>query len=110
MRKLLPLFFGMLLILNGCSLFQVHKMDIEQGNVFNQDMAKKIHRGMTPAEVENIMGTPVLTNTFRNNRIDYVYTFQASHEKPQEQYMTLIFQKGRLQEISGNMYSAFIKD
>src|SRR5204863_6571783 len=74
MKKLLILL--MVFTLSSCSLFRVHKMDIEQGNVMTPDMVAQLHPGMSESQVKSIMGTPMLTNTFSGGRIDYVYSFK----------------------------------
>ena len=98
----------MALLLSSC-FNPVHKMDIEQGNIITADMVNRLHTGMSEEQVHNIMGNPVLLNTFKDNRVDYVYTFQTGHHPKSEKFITLIFKNGRLKEISGNMYSQYIK-
>lgn len=66
------------------------------------DMAKQIHLGMSQSDVTSIMGTPVLLNTFNDNRKDYVYTYQPGGGSMTEEYMTLVFKNDRLAEINGN--------
>lgn len=108
MRKFL-IILSLLLTLSGCSYLHVHRMDIEQGNLLTPEMMHKIHPGMTEAEVKEIIGTPVLANVFDKNRIDYVYTFKPGNEDMTEKYVTLIFVKGRLKVITGNMYSQYMR-
>lgn len=107
--KKIVMVFASALLLSSCSIIPVHKMDIQQGNIFTPEMTHKIHRGMSEAQVRDIMGTPILLNTFNDDRVDYVYTFQAGNNPMSEKYMTLIFRNGVLQEIKGDMYSQFIK-
>ncbi len=104
MIKLLSL-FAMVFALSAC----VHKMDIEQGNVITPEMASKLHKGMTEEQVKDVMGSPMLMNTFNDHRIDYVYTLKLGHGKMSEKYITLIFRNNRLQDISGNMYSQYMR-
>ncbi|MES2218898.1 MAG: outer membrane protein assembly factor BamE [Pseudomonadota bacterium] len=108
MKKIIILLIT-LLALPGCSYFHIHKMDVEQGNVITQDMLNKVHTGMTPWEVKNIMGNPVLANVFDPNRLDYVYTFKPGYGVGTETYITYIFRNGHLAETQGNMGSEFIK-
>jgi outer membrane protein assembly factor BamE len=95
----------MMCALSGC----VHKMDIEQGNIVTQEMVNRIHTGMTMQQVKDIMGDPVLLNTFADNRVDYVYTFSPGYGNMAEKYITLTFSRGRLRSIGGNMYSQVMK-
>lgn len=109
MQKIFVL-FALLLTLSGCSIFQVHKMNIEQGNIVEPAMVNRLHLGMTESDVKNIMGSPILLNTFADNRIDYVYTFKSGDgSKQTEKYVTLIFRNHRLNKIDGNMYSQFMR-
>jgi outer membrane protein assembly factor BamE len=105
MQKLLTLCF-LLFALTGC----IRKMNVEQGNILQPETVSKIHTGMTESQVKDILGTPVLLNTFNDNRVDYVYTMRVGHGKMEEKYITLTFRNNRLQNISGNMYSAYIRN
>ncbi len=85
-----------LLLLTGC----VHKIDIQQGNIIEQDKVNKLHTGMSKGEVETLMGTPVLINTFNDNRVDYVYTMKRGSNARTEKSVILTFQENRLRNIS----------
>ncbi len=93
------------LLLTGC----ITRMDIEQGNILPEDLVHKIHPGMSEEQVKNVLGNPVLVNTFNNNRLDYVYTYRPGHAEMTEKYMTLTFRNHRLTKIDGNLYSTFMK-
>lgn len=89
----------LILILPGCSLFRVHKFDIEQGNILSQENVDQLRIGMTETEVQSMMGNPILINVFTPNRFSYVYSFQKGYEKMTVKRVILIFQSGRLREI-----------
>jgi outer membrane protein assembly factor BamE len=108
MKKALCL-LTVLLCLSGCSILRVHKMDIEQGNVMTPEMTNQLHPGMSEERVKDIMGPPMLVNTFNDNRIDYVYTFKPGYGQSQQKTITLIFRNHVLKEIQGNRYSQFIQ-
>ena len=86
----------MLILVSGC----VTKLNVQQGNIIEQDNVNKVHVGMSKEEVQSILGTPVLINTFRDNRVDYVYTNKPGYGKGVEKTLTLIFQGDRLKNIS----------
>jgi len=88
-------------ILSGCSLFRIHKRDIAQGNIITQGEVSRLHIGMTPLQVKEIMGNPVLVNIFSNERLEYVYTFQPGYGNRVEKRLICLFQYGRLREILG---------
>lgn len=87
------------LILSGCSFFHVHKQDIVQGNVITPSMVNRLDKGMSEAEVRDVMGTPLVTNVFAPGRIEYVYTIQPGGQSMQETKVTCLFVHGRLVEI-----------
>ena len=99
MKKIITLFLiGM--TLTGCSILRPHKPDVDQGNLITETEMARIHPGMTESEVKNIMGNPVMTNIFSDNRIDYLYTFQPGYGERTEKGLTLQFQNGRLRNIT----------
>lgn len=99
MQKLLLLFM-ILFALTGC----IRKMTIEQGNIMTPEMTNQLHTGMTQNEVRHILGSPLLLNTFRDNRVDYIYTFKPGGGTMTEHRITLIFKDDRLQDIIENNY------
>jgi outer membrane protein assembly factor BamE len=104
MKKIVSV-LAIIFVLSAC----VHKTDIEQGNVFTPEMANKLHTGMSEEQVKNIMGSPVLLNTFNDSRVDYVYAYRPGYGKVKEKYITLTFRGHRLDKINGNMYSQYIQ-
>ncbi len=86
----------MILALTGC----IRKLSIEQGNVITPEMTQQLHLGMSQEEVKNVMGSPMLLNTFNDNRIDYVYTFKPGNGTMTEKKMTLRFEGGVLKNIA----------
>lgn len=98
MKKLISLvMIG--LTLSGCSFFTLHKMDVKQGNVLEANDVQQLRNGMSQAQVKEILGTPMLTNIFSPNRIDYVYTTQKGGQAMQEKKVVCIFNNGRLVEV-----------
>ncbi len=105
MKNLLSL-CAISLMLTGCALIPVHKIDIEQGNIMTPDMIRQVHVGMTEERVKDILGPPMLSNTFSSNRIDYVYTYKPGYGKMSETSLTLQFNRGILKDIQENHYVA----
>ena len=98
MKKIL-FAFTLLFALSGCSLFHLRQMEIEQGNVFTPEMVNQLHTGMTEVDVKYVMGSPVLVNTFSDNRVDYVYTLKQAGNLKVQKSVTLTFVNGRLRAI-----------
>jgi outer membrane protein assembly factor BamE len=87
----------MLLLLTSCSI--ISKPQIEQGNIITPEMISQLHPGMTPPQVIDVMGSPVLANILTPNRLEYVYTFQNTSGKRTESRVSCLFQNGRLKAI-----------
>lgn len=81
---------------SGCTLLHVHKMEIEQGNVIEDNQVAALRHGMTPAQVKSIMGDPILSHLFTQDRFEYVYTLKPGVGKMTKKRVTCIFQSGRL--------------
>ena len=101
MQKCRIVIFTLFFALSGCCF--IHKMDIEQGNIITTENANRLHTGMTITDVTDLLGSPVLLNTFADNRVNYVYTYKPGNSSMSEKYITLTFKNNRLTEISGNM-------
>ncbi len=92
------------LSLTGCG-FRVHKMNIEQGNLITPEMARQLHVGMSEEQVRNMMGSPVLINTFDDHHLNYVYTYKPGYGNMKEENVVLVFRRGVLKEIKNNVYN-----
>ena len=82
----------------------VHKVDVQQGNVVDQDQVNKLRPGMEKNQVNFIMGTPSLVDTFHNNRWDYIYTmYEGNSKKWQQKRISLFFKDNKLAHIEGDV-------
>lgn len=87
------------IILSGCTWLRPHKNAIEQGNIITAVEVSQLHPGMSEGQVKEIMGSPILINIFTPNRMEYIYTFQASYAEMTKKRVSCIFYGGRLQVI-----------
>jgi len=81
----------------------LHKIDIQQGNVIDQNMVNKLAPGLDKKQVEFIMGTPVLIDPFHTERWEYIYSFQEGGKVREQRHITLHFENGKLAYISGDI-------
>lgn len=80
----------------------MYKPDIQQGNVVTQNDVNKLQPGMSTEQVRFIMGTPLVQDTFNQNRWDYVYTMKRGGNAPEKKRIALIFEDDQLVEIKGD--------
>ncbi|MDE2000820.1 MAG: outer membrane protein assembly factor BamE, partial [Burkholderiales bacterium] len=57
-------------------LIEPYRVDVVQGNVVTQEFISQIQPGFGRMQVREILGTPLLTDVFHNDRWDYVFTIR----------------------------------
>jgi len=58
----------------------VYRPDIQQGNLLQTTDIDQVKTGMTRSQVRYILGTPMVSNPFDQERWDYVYTFRRGRD------------------------------
>lgn len=103
-RLLLTTLFltGVLLNITACSFPGVYKLDVQQGNIVTQDMVNQLKPGMDRRQVRYIMGTPLLTDSFDDNRWDYFYSLKTGEDELSQERLTLFFANDQLVNMQGN--------
>ncbi len=102
MRKVL-LSATVALLIAGCSEFPgVYKIDIPQGNVVTQEMVDQLRPGMTPSQVRYILGTPLVNDSFSENRWDYIYSIKEGDGQRYQERISLFFEDDKLVRLSGD--------
>lgn len=97
------------LLCGGCEFPGIYKLEIEQGNIVTQKMVNQLQPGMTRSQVRYIMGTPMLVDTFHQNRWDYVHTLQRDGHHRTEKRLTLYFKDDKLAYFTGDFLPAGAK-
>jgi len=78
-------------------------MDIQQGNVITSDMLLKLRPGMSKSQVQFIMGTPLLVDSFHTNRWDYFYQFRKQGKIINQHRVILDFEGDSLARVRGDV-------
>jgi len=104
----LIIFLTTFVFLSACSTLAVdvplvYKIDIDQGNVLNQNMVNQLRPNMTKRQVIYVLGSPLLTDPFTSNRWDYVYSVQPGGEDRLEDRIALFFAGDNLIHVEGNL-------
>jgi outer membrane protein assembly factor BamE len=106
MRLVLFCLISLSLLSTGCSWVQfpgVHKVDVQQGNIVDQEMVDKLRLGMTKSQVRFVLGTPLVVDTFNQSRWDYFYNRVTSQGRETQQQVTIFFNKeDELERITGD--------
>ena len=88
----------------------VYRIDIQQGNVVEQQMRDRLEIGMERSKVRFIMGTPLLVDPFNQDRWDYVYRLRRGTGEEVSQRVSLYFADDRLARIEGDVGSEAIPE
>jgi outer membrane protein assembly factor BamE len=84
----------------GCQHLPVgYDIDVQQGNIISQENVQQLKVGMTREQVVEIMGEPVMINTFDTRCWDYVYTDVSRRKRFVKNKVTLIFEQNRVVKI-----------
>ncbi len=81
-----------------------HKLDLQQGNTVKLEQLEGISIGMSKAEVRKIMGSPMLSDPFHEQRWDYIYRFIPSKGFERKSLLTLYFEQDMLIRIDDAEY------
>jgi outer membrane protein assembly factor BamE len=88
--------------LSGCSTW-VYKYDINQGNYLNQEDVNKLRISMTKEQVQYVLGTPVVQNSFKSDKWHYVYTIKSGKtDLTNRKELIVNFNGDALTSISGD--------
>lgn len=99
--------------LAGCSSFNAasnraatvvspYKIDVVQGNVVTREQVAALKAGMPRTMVRDILGTPLLTSVFHDQRWDYVFTLQRQGAAAQSRKVTIFFKEDLLERVEAD--------
>ena len=79
----------------------VYRIDIEQGNIVTQEMVDQLKPGMNRNQVRFILGTPLVEDSFHQNRWDYIYTVRNGNTTKESQRLSVFFEGDELSHFTG---------
>lgn len=65
----IPSLLLVMLALAAC----VYRIDIQQGNLLDDEDIDQVEVGMTRSQVQFLLGTPMIADSFHRDRWDYAY-------------------------------------
>ena len=80
----------------------VYRIDVPQGNIITQEMIDQLRPGLTKRQVTFILGTPLLRDTFDQDRWDYLYSFQPGGGERAQERLTVYFENDQLTRFTGD--------
>lgn len=79
-----------------------YHLTIEQGNFVSNETAAQLQKGMTRDQVKTLLGTPLLTDMFHQDRWDYSFSFRrGGREIVQQRDLVVYFNGDTLDHWTG---------
>jgi outer membrane protein assembly factor BamE len=98
------------LLAAGCDLapsLTPYRIEIQQGNYVTQEMVAQLKPGLTRDQVRFVLGTPLVSDLFHEERWDYVFMRQRANSSEIEyRRIAVFFYDGRLKRVEGDMIAA----
>ena len=94
-----------MLMLAGCSGIGfpgVYLVNIDQGNIVDQDMVDQLKPDMTRRQVRFLLGTPIIEDTFNNDRWDYIRVVRRGNDTLLTRRLTVVFANDVLVDVEGD--------
>ena len=82
----------------GIGACSVHRVDIQQGNALPDDKLDQLSAGMTREQVRFLLGTPMVPDTFRPDRWEYVY-YHSGRGETERRRITVYFDDDRVTRV-----------
>ena len=80
-----------------------YRIEIQQGNYITQEMVAQLGPGLTRDQVRFVLGTPLVSDIFHEERWDYVFMRQRANSREVEyRRIAVFFEEGRLKRIEGD--------
>lgn len=106
-------FAALALGLGGCSsldrasakvaaVVNPYSIEIVQGNVVTREQLAALPKGAARAQVQAILGTPLLMSPFHAQRWDYAFTIKRQGMAPQSRHVTVVFNGDRLESVEAD--------
>jgi outer membrane protein assembly factor BamE len=84
-------------LLGACSSY---RLDVQQGNAIEDSRVAQLREGMTPQQVQFLLGSPQVRGTFlREDRWDYVFFHAPSRGQTVQRRVSVFFDGGRVARI-----------
>lgn len=72
-----------------------YRADVHQGNLVTSEMVLQLEKGMTDAQVQFLLGVPLVRDQFHESRWDYVYYLRRGDGEVQNRRLTVYFDADR---------------
>ena len=86
-----------------------YRTDVQQGNAVSTETLEKLPLSMNKRQVRFLLGTPLVTDPFRQDRWDYIYSLRNGNGPAVHQRLSLIFHNDVLVDVDGDLAPTHLK-
>lgn len=86
-----------------------YRIDIQQGNFVSSEIMNQLRdgmkrpEGMTRDQVKFLLGTPLVTDVFHENRWDYDFRLRRGNGELITSHVTVFFKENKLEKVDGTL-------
>lgn len=96
-----------LLLLASCAFALtacVYRVDIQQGNLLKDKDISQVEVGMTRSQVQFLLGTPMVADSFHRERWDYAYSLRKGRSlEIERRWVVVYFENDRVSKIERDL-------
>jgi outer membrane protein assembly factor BamE len=82
----------------------VYRIDIQQGNLLDDEDIGQVQVGMTRSQVQFLLGTPMVADSFHRDRWDYAYYFRRGRSPDViQRWVVVHFENDRVSRIDSEL-------
>lgn len=93
----------LIIVLSNCSPLGPQYRNIQQGNLIDDEDLEQLSIGMDKEQVTDILGSPLLNDTFDPDRWEYVYSREVKGRIITQYHIIIEFQNNRIVNIEENV-------
>jgi len=82
-------------------IFSPYRPDIQQGNFISKEMLEQVQVGQTRAQVQFILGTPLLVDIFHSDRWDYPFYLARGDGETTSARVSIYFKDDKVERFEG---------
>ena len=100
MRFRVPSLVLAALALTAC----VYRIDIQQGNLLDDEDIVQVAVGMTRSQVQFLLGKPMVADSFHRDRWDYAYYFRRGRSPDRiQRWVIVYFENDRVARVDRDL-------
>ena len=74
-----------------CITACIYRIDVQQGNLLEDSDIEQVEVGMTRSQVQFLLGTPMVADSFHRDRWDYAYYLRHGKSRDVERRWLIVY-------------------